>query len=125
MDTEQRYVTGPEAAEILGVHVNTIINLRRGGILTDLRIPGLVGKNRPGQGRYLRAEVEALANGMELPPVVDAQLESSAMYVLGHLPHNHGCAHIQEEALPCTCWKHQLRTLMLERLEENLSVEPE
>ena len=110
---------------MLGIHYNTLLNMRKRGVLTDVRIP-TGNKNAPRQGKYLRAEIEAMAAGIEAPDVGEAVLERSVTYTLGHLPHHHSCALMQEpDNLPCTCWKHQLRNMMMERLEEKLDVEPQ
>jgi excisionase family DNA binding protein len=52
-------LTLSEAAEVLGVHRNTMRRLVAGGALQPVRIAGL------GWPRYRRADVEALIEGRE------------------------------------------------------------
>lgn len=113
-DDKSRFITGPEAAALLGVHINTILNLRKRGALTDLRLPGL------STGKYLRSEVEALAfqGGNE-----EAELDHAAGLLLAKMPHSAACIDRQTDRGPyrCVCWKDELRREMVERYNERLT----
>lgn len=116
MTEEDRFITGPEAAVLLGVHVNTILNMRKQGALTDLRIPGVVST-----GKYLRSEVEALlarGQGNE-----EAELDRAAGLLLAKMPHSAACIDRQTGKGPyrCVCWKDELRREMVERYTQRLT----